>query len=158
VFFPVAYGRAHGCGHDAATSQFSEHATTPPPHEGFLPQKNIVHYREVLVKEIIKAFRINESVLEAFRKLSSIIVLMNVSRSSERVPNSHIHGLQGTTNEIGEIERPNGLKHYQHGSITALQHYRCFSKILWRKDRKGSHFTAVHQTTWPTSQPKISRT
>ena len=105
MFFPVAYGRAHGCGHDAATSQFSEHATTPPPHEGFLPQKNIVHYREVLVKEIIKAFRINESVLEAFRKLSSIIVLMNVSRSSERVPNSHIHGLQGTTNEIGEIER-----------------------------------------------------
>jgi len=26
-----------------------------------------VHYREVLVKEKIKAFRINESVLEAFR-------------------------------------------------------------------------------------------
>ena len=36
-------------------------------YEAFLPRKTVVHYREVLVKEKIKAFRINESVLEAFR-------------------------------------------------------------------------------------------
>jgi hypothetical protein len=41
-----------------------------------LPRKTVVHYREVLVKEKIKAFRINESVLEAFR-----IILLFESRN-----------------------------------------------------------------------------
>ena len=42
-----------------------------------IPRKTVVHYREVLVKEKIKAFRINESVLEAFR-----IILSQLSRNS----------------------------------------------------------------------------
>jgi len=36
-----------------------------------------VHYREVLVKEKIKAFRINESVLEAFRIILVLLVLLD---------------------------------------------------------------------------------
>ena len=43
------------------------YCTRTVQYEAFLPRKTVVHYREVLVKEKIKAFRINESVLEAFR-------------------------------------------------------------------------------------------
>ena len=51
-------------------------------YEAFLPRKTVVHYREVLVKEKIKAFRINESVLEAFR---IILVLLTVLRTVEEI-------------------------------------------------------------------------
>jgi len=38
-----------------------------------------VHYREVLVKEKIKAFRINESVLEAFRIILAEFIIHDFS-------------------------------------------------------------------------------
>jgi len=49
------------------TSCWKYWSTVLVQYEAFLPRKTVVHYREVLVKEKIKAFRINESVLEAFR-------------------------------------------------------------------------------------------
>jgi len=48
-------------------------------YEAFLPRKTVVHYREVLVKEKIKAFRINESVLEAFRIILAEFIIHDFS-------------------------------------------------------------------------------